>query len=90
MLVGGWTAVAIGLAWLISGQERPALKLVVPAAAVGLVLALPGLVPAVMLNAGVPKDLVREAARIYVFERLNHHLVYSMFSVASVARFHST
>lgn len=87
VLVGGWTAVAIGFAWLISGKERPGLMIVAPAAAVGLVLALPGLIPAVMLNAGVPKDVAREAARIYVFERLNHHLVYSMFSAVSVIRF---
>ncbi len=87
VLVGGWTAVAIGFAWLFSGRQRPALKAVLPAAAVGLVLALPGLIPAVMLNAGVPKDMAREAARIYVFERLNHHLVYSMFSPGSVVRF---
>jgi len=87
VLVGGWTAVAIGFAWLISRKQRPALKVVAPAAVLGLVLALPGLIPAVMLNAGVPKDVTREAARIYVFERLNHHLVYSMFSAGSVARF---
>jgi hypothetical protein len=87
VLVGGWTAVAIGFAWLISGKERPGLALVAPAAVVGLVLALPGLIPAVMLNAGVPKDMAREAARIYVFDRLNHHLVYSMFSAGSVMRF---
>jgi hypothetical protein len=53
----------------------------------GLVLALPGIIPAVMLNAGVPKEVAREAARIYVFDRLNHHLVYSMFSAVNVARF---
>ncbi len=87
VLVGGWTAVAIGFAWLISGKQRPPLKIVAPAAAVGFVLALPGLIPALTLNAGMPKEVAREAARIYVFERLNHHLVYSMFSAASVARF---
>src|SRR2546423_1926402 len=32
VLVGGWTAVAIGLAWLISGKERPAIASLVPAA----------------------------------------------------------
>src|SRR5262245_41460819 len=87
VLVGGWTAVAIGFAWRSSGKQRPDLKAVAPAAALGLILALLGLVPAVMLNAGVPKDVAREAARTYVFERLNHHLVYSMFSAWNVVRF---
>src|SRR5207248_10530786 len=48
VLVGGWTAVAIGFAWLTSGKQRPELKIVAPAAVVGLALALPGLVPAMM------------------------------------------
>jgi hypothetical protein len=87
VLVGGWTAVAIGFAWVVSGRQRPPLKTVAPAAVFGFVLALPGLIPALTLNAGVPKDVAREAARIYVFERLNHHLVYSMFSAANVVRF---
>jgi hypothetical protein len=87
VLVGGWTAVAIGFAWVVSGRQRPPLKTVAPAAVFGFVLALPGLIPALTLNAGVSKDVAREAARIYVFERLNHHLVYSMFSAANVVRF---
>ena len=58
-----------------------------PAAVLGLVLALPGLVPAVLLNAGVPREVAREAARIYVFERLSHHLVYSEFPAWNIARF---
>src|SRR5262249_21697926 len=38
VLVGGWTAVAIGLAWLASGRERPPLMSVAPAAVGWLVL----------------------------------------------------
>src|SRR5262249_21073139 len=87
VLVGGWTVIAIGLALLFSGRERPSLKTIAPAAALGFVLALPGLVPALTLNAGVPKDLVREAARIYAFERLSHHLIYSQFEATNVFRF---
>jgi hypothetical protein len=87
VLVGGWTVLAIGFAWIISGRERPAAAKLAGAAALGLLFALPGLWPALALNSGVPKDEVREAARIYVFERLPHHLVYSEFSAASIARF---
>lgn len=87
VLVGGWTVVAIGLAWLFAGRERPALKVLLPAAVLGLALALPGLVPALALNAGVPKEVTGEAARIYAFERLSHHLIYSQISAVNVVRF---
>lgn len=87
VLVGGWTVVAIGLAWLAAVGERPKLLSLFPAAMGGLVLALPGLVPAIALNWGVPKETVQEAARIYVFERLSHHLVFHRFGVWHQARF---
>jgi hypothetical protein len=37
-------------------------------------LALIGVLPALALTRGVPADVVAESARIYVFERLPHHL----------------
>ena len=87
VLVGGWTVVAIGIAWVLAGKERPLLASLLPAAAGGFVLALPGLIPAVALNWGVPKDVALEAARIYVFERLSHHLVFHRFPVGNQLRF---
>ncbi|HEY2416110.1 MAG TPA: DUF6798 domain-containing protein [Pirellulaceae bacterium] len=87
VLVGGWTVVAIGLAWLFSGRERPTLQAIAPAAALGLLLSLPGLVPALALNWAVPKEVTQEAARIYAFERLSHHLIYSQFDASNVFRF---
>lgn len=87
VLVGGWTVVAIGLAWLMAGSQRPRLLSLVPAAIGGLLLSLPGLIPAVLLNWGVPKSITNEAARIYVFDRLAHHLVYHAFSTANIWRF---
>lgn len=87
VLVGGWTAIAIGFAWLIAGRDRPRLVSLVPAAAGALALALPGLIPAIVLNRGVPPEVSREAARIYVFERLPHHLVYHLFPAWNVTRF---
>jgi hypothetical protein len=87
VLVGGWTVVAIGVAWLAAGRERPKLVSLIPAAIGGLALALPGLIPAVLLNRGVPEDASRLAARIYVFDRLAHHLVFHRFSVVCQARY---
>lgn len=89
VLVGGWTAVAIGLAYLALQDDRdwPPLALILPAAAGGLILALPGLIPAIALNWGVEKEFGREAARIYVFDRLAHHLVYHRFAADHIARF---
>jgi hypothetical protein len=87
VLVGGWTVVAIGIAWVLVGKERPSVLTLIPAAIGGLVLSLPGLIPAIALNWGVPKDVAAEAARIYVFERLSHHLVFHRFAVANQIRF---
>ncbi len=87
VLVGGWTVVAIGLAWLTAGKDRPALASLLPAAMGGLALSLPGLIPAIYLNWGVPKDVAAEAARIYVFDRLSHHLVYHRFPAEHIWRF---
>jgi hypothetical protein len=87
VLVGGWTVVAIAIAWILLGKERPSAPPLVPAAIGGLVLALPGLIPAIALNWGVPKDIAREAARIYAFERLSHHLVLYTFGAVNQLRF---
>jgi hypothetical protein len=87
VLVGGWTVVALGIAWLISWRERPPLLALVPAAIGGAVLALPGLIPAIALSRGVPAELSQEAARIYVFGRLSHHLVYHELAPSFILRF---
>jgi hypothetical protein len=42
--------------------------------AVGALLALVGIVPALMLTSNEPPGIIAEASRIYVFERLPHHL----------------
>jgi hypothetical protein len=87
VLVGGWTVVAIGLAWLASWKDRPSLMSLIPALIGGFVLSLPGLLPALALNRGVPDEVTREASRIYVFDRLSHHLVFHEFEPIHQARY---
>lgn len=74
VLVGGWSVVAAGLVWLVRRKECPSLKEMLPGLIGGLLLSLPGLWPALMLNHGTDPAIVGEANRIYVFERLTHHL----------------
>lgn len=41
---------------------------------VAFLLALPGLLPALLLNRGTDPDIAKQAHQIYVFERFPHHL----------------
>jgi hypothetical protein len=58
----------------------------VPGLAAGALLALPASWLALRLNAGAEAAIVAEANRIYVFERLKHHLVPQQFKPEFVAR----
>ncbi len=79
VLVGGWTVVALLLAWALSGASRPSISSLLPALVGSLFLALPGIVPTLNLMQGVEPHVAAEAARIYVFGRLPHHLVFHTF-----------
>lgn len=89
VLVGGWSAVAAGLAWLALGKTRPPLGKFWPGLVGALLLALPGLIPSLMLTWGVPAEIVHRADDIYVFERLYHHLDPTQFRRTFVIRFAS-
>lgn len=65
----------------------PSLKAMAPALLIGGLLALPGLVPVWMLNWGADPRVVVEANKIYVFERLYHHLDPLQFPPQFVLRF---
>jgi hypothetical protein len=80
VLVGGWTAVAVGGCWLMTADKQATLPRVALGAAIGAVLALPGIVPALLLNREAPAEIVRQANEIYVYERLPHHLVPQAFA----------
>ena len=86
VLVGGWSAVAAGCAWLSCGPWRPPLARLAPAVLIGLLLALLGLLPALALSHGVSADLAREANEIYVYGRLSHHLLFWTFPHYRLAR----
>ena len=79
VLVGGWSAIALGFAWLRLGRDRPSLISLWTGLLVSAILALPALIFAVSLNWGVDADTIDRANRIYVFGRLAHHLLPSYF-----------
>lgn len=79
VLVGGWSAVAAGVAWLAAGRDRPPLMSILWGLLVGLLLSLPGLWPAFRLNSEATAEQVQKANAIYVLERLPHHLVPQQF-----------
>lgn len=72
-LVGGWSVVALAMA-AIRAPDRPRLKTMLPGLAIGGVVAMAGVGPALALNVGTPDAVVDEANQTYVFLRLSHHL----------------
>lgn len=75
VLVGGWAVLAGLCVWLVESKaSRPGLLKLLPGLVVGGLLSLPGLLPALALDRQAPAAVNHEAARIYVYERLPHHL----------------
>ena len=87
VLVGGWSVVAAGFAWVSIGHRRPGLLSMLPALAGGLLLSLPGLVPSMTLASGAETADVEWANQIYVFGRLSHHLAPAGFRTFFIVRF---
>ena len=87
VIVGGWSVVVGGIAWLLAGQQRPRLVGQLPWLGLGMMLALPGLIPALMLSSGVDAATAQLADRIYVLHRLSHHLVFTRFAADRYASF---
>lgn len=82
-LVGGWGMIALAIERFAWG--RP-FRMPPVACAVGILLALVGLWPAMMLSFGADPAVRAEATRIYVTERLPHHLLPRAFADGMVAR----
>lgn len=87
VLVGGWSAITVGLAWLLAGSERPSLVRILPGLAISVLLAALGVIPNLMLTAGVDPETARQGAKIYVFYRLPHHLDIASFNAEFRWRF---
>jgi hypothetical protein len=87
VLVGGWSVVAAGLAWLGLGKDRASLRAMGPAILGGFLLSLPGLIPSLMLNWGTDREVVGLANQVYVYGRLAHHLAPTQLPPNLIARF---
>jgi hypothetical protein len=87
VLVGGWAAVVLLVTWLGDVDGRPSLKQFAGGACLALALALPGIIPAVVIDWGTPAATLKEAGEIYVYQRLRHHLLPQFFPAVAVARF---
>ena len=87
VIAGGWTVVAMAGVWAATNKnERPSLRSLLPACIVSGILALIGLIPGLALSWSVDPEIVSEANRIYVFERLSHHLLFHALPHVYVAR----
>jgi hypothetical protein len=80
VLVGGWVVVAALFTWLAVGRNDGPWKPTVVGLIIGGLLSLIGVVPGLLLGSGVDTSDWLAAQRVYVFERLQHHLVPSSFS----------
>ena len=86
-LVGLWSVITIGFAWMISITERPSLKSLAVPAGLFLLASLPGLIPALQLLLGTPQKLTFQATYIQVFYRLSHYLDPTKFPASSYIQF---
>ena len=87
VLVGGWSALAAGVVWLLSPRDRVPLRSLWPWMLGGGALSLLGVIPSLRLSWGIDPQLVRQADVIYVSERLSHHLLPSEFPLVKVCLF---
>lgn len=87
VLVGGWAMIAAAIAWPTSNSNRSSLRSMIPYMAAAVVIALPGILPSLMLASGASPHVESQAHRIYVFHRLCHHLVPGCFGIWNITRF---
>lgn len=85
VLVGGWSVICVAIVWALEAKEsRPTLVTMIPSLLLGGVLALPGIIPGLLLTANVAPEIRDEANQIYVFERLPHHLALHRLSLVQI------
>lgn len=75
VLVGAWAVLTALGVWITEPRStRASLRTLMPGLVAGGLLSLVGLVPSLALEWHTDPELNAEAARIYVFDRLPHHL----------------
>jgi hypothetical protein len=90
VLAGGWTVLIILVVRMFEKKDG---RFLIPstgeitALIIGGGLSLFGLIPALMLDYGTPKDIIEQARQIYVFDRLYHHLSPAQLPWTFPARF---
>ncbi len=75
VLVGGWSVVAAMIAFACTGdclRRMPSQLLPLFA---GCIIAMVGIYPSILLTHGVDDAVASQAARIYSYQRLTHHLL---------------
>lgn len=96
-LVGGWTVLACLLSWMLERLFNRRLRgtktffkdltRMLPGLVIGGLVSLLGVVPALRLDQGATREIIAESRRIYVYERLSHHLVASSLPWTFLGRF---
>ncbi|MDR1925038.1 MAG: hypothetical protein LBQ66_11765 [Planctomycetaceae bacterium] len=82
VIVGGWSVAAAIIVHVFCRRKPDYFFMLL-----GGVIALPGVIPGLLLDYGTVGDVVQKAHKIYVFDRLNHHLVPYMFTWTRILRF---
>ena len=80
VLSGGWSVIAAMIAWWKTERDREdGQPLFTPALFTGGAIALFGLIPALSLTMGGSSADSTEAAKIYSYYRIRHHLLPAVF-----------
>jgi hypothetical protein len=85
-LVGGWSGIVCAVIWLVDDRQAVTFRSMLPGLVGAGLLSLAGILPALMLTWKEPPEVVAEANRIYVFERLPHHLAPLTLPGAEISR----
>lgn len=87
VLVGGWSLVALAIAWVLLRGTAPTPIRLVPALIAAAVLAAPSVWFALELNLHGDGQTGAAANAIYVYDRLPHHLVLTGMKPEFIVRF---
>ncbi len=86
VLVGGWAVIAALCGWYSMRSRRPSFSSMLPWLALGGVISLAGLIPALRLTLNSEPHVANLAQVVYVYHRLPHHLVFHTFHHWFMAR----